>query len=211
MPRRYRLGERESGIQATRERIVDAAIELYTEDGISATTLREIGSRADVAPGTLRNHFPTRDDLDRAIVERMTAGVTLPDTSIFDDAVGVEQRLERLVRAGGVFMEQARPLYRMWLREPMLTGPWNEKGAEYGRRWDELMRSAIAPIDDDDEAFGILRAVLHPDFFDTIKAGRRSADEASSLIAAVITPWFVERAKARSRGDRPRREPRGRR
>lgn len=198
MPRRYRLGERESRIQATRERIVDGAIERYTEVGISAATLREIGSRADVAPGTLRNHFPTRDDLDRAVVERMTSGVTLPDLSIFDGARTVEHRLERLVRAGAVFAEQARPLYRMWLREPMLTGPWNEKGAEFGGRWDELMRNAIAPIDDE-EAFAILRAVLHPDFFDAIKAGRRSGDEASSLITTLIIPWFVGRAKRRSR------------
>ena len=203
MPRAYRLGEREGRVQATRERIVNAAIELYANIGISATTLREIGSRADVAPGTLRNHFPTRDDLDRAIVERLTSGVTLPDLSIFDGAKTIEDRLERIVQAGGVFLEEARPLYRMWLREPMLTGPWNEKGAEYGARWDELMRSAIAPIDDD-EAFSILRAVLHPGFFDTIKAGRRSAEDSSSLITALIVPWFVRRAKERSAGRRAR-------
>ena len=41
MPRPYRLGEREGQVQATRERIVEAAIDLYAEVGISAATMRE--------------------------------------------------------------------------------------------------------------------------------------------------------------------------
>jgi AcrR family transcriptional regulator len=51
-------------MQATRDRIVEAAIGLYTEQGISRTTLRQVGERADVAPGTLRNHLASRVDLE---------------------------------------------------------------------------------------------------------------------------------------------------
>lgn len=162
--------------------------------GITATTLREVGSRADVAPGTLRNHFPTRDALDRAMVERLTSDVPLPDLSIFDGARSMEDRLEGVIRAGGIFLDQARRLYLMWLREPMLTGPWAETGAEYGARWDELMRTALGPLADDEEAMAVLRAVLHPAFFDSIRLGRRSTDEASALITAIVVPWFAARA-----------------
>ena len=55
MPRPYRLGERAGQVQATRERIVEAAIDLYAEVGASKATLRDVGIRADVAPNTLRN------------------------------------------------------------------------------------------------------------------------------------------------------------
>ena len=196
MPRRYRLGERRGAqMQTTRDRIVDAAIELYLEVGISAATTREIGVRADVAPGTLRNHFRAREDLDRAMVERMTSEIPLPDTSIFDGASSIEERLARIIRAGGTFMDQASRLYRMWLREPMLSGPWAEKGAEYGARWDELMRTALGPLADDEEALAVLRAVLHPDFFASVRAGKRSMADASALVAAVVTPWFAARAR----------------
>jgi len=196
MPRRYRLGERRGAqMQTTRDRIVDAAIELYLEVGISAATTREIGVRADVAPGTLRNHFRAREDLDRAMVERMTSEIPLPDTSIFDGASSIEERLARIIRAGGTFMDQASRLYRMWLREPMLSGPWAEKGAEYGARWDELMRTALGPLADDEEALAILRAALHPDFFASVRAGKRSMADASALVAAVVTPWFAARAR----------------
>lgn len=195
MPRRHRLGERTAQVQATRDRIIEAAIELYTEVGISAATMREIGVRADVAPGTLRNHFVTRSELDRAMVERLTADVTLPDPSIFDGARSMEERLARVIRAGGVFMEQARRLYRMWLREPMLIDPWSTKGAEYGARWDELMRMALGPLADDEEAMAVLRAVIHPEFFDSIRARKRSSDEASALVTAVVVPWFTARTR----------------
>jgi len=203
MPRPYRLGERAAQVHATRDRVVDAAIALYSEVGISAATLREIGVRADVAPGTLRNHFPTRDDLDRAVVERLTSEVPLPDLSIFEGARSIDERLVRVIRAGGTFMEQARRLYRMWLREPMMAAPWVEKGAEYGARWDELMRTALGPLADDHDAMAVLRAVIHPEFFDRVGAGTRSTDEASALVTSVVVPWFA----ARARRARPSRRP----
>lgn len=195
MPRSYRLGERATQVQATRARIMDAAIELYTELGISATTMAELAVRADVAPGTLRNHFPTRDTLDEAMVERLTAAIPLPDQSIFAGARTIEERLGRVIQAGGVFLEQARGLHRMWLRERMLTQPWLEKGAEYGARWDELMRIALGPLADDDEAMAVLRAVIQPEFFDSLRAGGRSTDAAAALATAVVGPWFAERAR----------------
>ena len=198
MPRRYRLGERAAQVQATRDRIIEAAIDHYTEVGISAATMREIGSRADVAPGTLRNHFPTREDLDRAMVERLTSEIPLPDLSIFDGTHSVEDNLEMVIRAGGIFMDQGRRLYLMWLREPMLTGAWAGKAAEYGAKWLELMRTALGPLADDEEAMAILRAVINPAFFESVRAGRRSTDEASALVTAVVVPWFAARARGRA-------------
>ena len=198
MPRSYRLGERTAQVQATRDRIIEAAIELYIEVGVSTTTMREIGSRADVAAGTLRNHFATRDNLDRAIVERLTSEVPLPDLAIFDGARSIEERVQRVIQAGGIFTDQGRRLYLMWLRDPMLTGPWAEKGAEYGARWDELMRTALGPLADDEEAMAILRAVIHPVFFDSVRTGKRSTDEASALVTAVVVPWFTARAQGRA-------------
>lgn len=200
MPRRYRLGERAAQAQATRDRIVEAAIEVYTEVGISAATMREIGLRADVAPGTLRHHFGSRVELDRAMVDRLTAEVPLPELSLFDGAHTVEERLERIVRATGTFLEQAQRLYRMWRREPMVTGPWAERGAAYGARWNELMRSALGPLADDADALAVLRAVLDMSFFESIRAGTRTTEQVSALISAVIIPWFAARSAGRGVG-----------
>jgi len=197
MPRNYRLGQRATQVEATRMRILEAATELYLEVGISAATMREIGVRADVAPGTLRKHFPSREALDRAMVEHLTGSITLPDRSIFDGARTMEERLQRVIRTGGTFIDDARRVYAMWLREPMLTKPWSEKGAEFGQRWDDVMRGALGPLAKDDEAMAVLRAVIQPSFFDTLRAGGRSTEDVAALATAVITPWFVARERAR--------------
>lgn len=178
---------------ATRERIVEAAIELSIERGVSAMTMRQVQLRADVAPGTLRNHFPTRDDLERAMVERLTADAPLPDHSIFDGTTTLEERLVRIIRATGRFLDQAARLYRMWLREPMVSPIWADAGARYGTRWDELWRVALGPLADDETAMTILRATSEMAFFEDVRAGRRTADETSALIAELVLPWFGAR------------------
>jgi AcrR family transcriptional regulator len=59
-----------------RERILEVAREAFTEHGADAT-LDDIARRAEVGPGTLYRHFPTRDALVEAVfrteVERLTA------------------------------------------------------------------------------------------------------------------------------------------
>ena len=194
MPRRYRLGERAVQMLATHDRIVEAAIELYMEVGISKATMRQIGLRADVAPGTLRRHFPSRRSLDEAMVERLTAEAPLPDASIYDGARSIEDRFERLVCVTGTFFDQAGRIYRMWLREPMLTSPWTETGATYGARWAELQRVALGPLADDQNVQAVLRAVLDIPFFDSIRGGRRSTEQVCSLLTEALVPWLASRA-----------------
>lgn len=180
-------------MEATRERIVEAAIDLYMELGISATTMRLVAQRADIAPGTLRNHFPSRDDLDRAMVERLTGEAPLPELSIFDGADSIEERLDRLVRVTGAFFDQSARIQRMWLRERMLTPVWNETGAAYGARWDELFRAALGPLTEDPDAMAVIRAVLEPSFFERLRAGTGSTDAVATLITEMVSPWFSSR------------------
>lgn len=198
------MGERAAQLETTRQRIVDAAIELYTDVGISAATMREIALRADVAPGTLRHHFPAREALEQAMIERLTAEIPLPDLSMFDGADTIDERLARLVLATGTFLDQARRLYRMWMREPMVTGPWAETGAAYGARWDELTRFALGSLGDDADSRAILRAISEPTLFETLRAGgARTTEQVCALITELIVPWFRARS-AQARAAMPR-------
>jgi len=184
-------------MEATRTRILEAGAQLYAERGISATTMREIGERADVAPGTLRNHFASRERLDQAMVDWLRLEGPLPELSIFEGAMTIEDRLRRLFVAAQAFFVSAARIYRMWLREPMLTKPWQVAGAQYGQRWDALMRSALGPLADDEQAVAVLRAVLQPPFFERITADGRSNEETVDLVSAVVGPWFAGRLAAR--------------
>ena len=47
----------------TRRRILDAASDLFVEDGYQAVSVRKIASRANVSHGTIYIHFQDKDDL----------------------------------------------------------------------------------------------------------------------------------------------------
>src|ERR671923_2051869 len=53
-----------------RERILDAAYELFARRGIRAVGIDEVIDRAGVAKATLYRHFPSKDDLVLAFLER---------------------------------------------------------------------------------------------------------------------------------------------
>ena len=53
-----------------RDRILAAAFDAFLLQGVSATTIEDICERADVANRTFFNHFPTRQDMMRALAER---------------------------------------------------------------------------------------------------------------------------------------------
>ena len=66
----------------TRQRIVDAALKLFTERGIDSTTTREIAALADVNEVTLFRHFGNKEGIVRAAVQQTIPAETLPR---FDD------------------------------------------------------------------------------------------------------------------------------
>ncbi len=61
-----------AGRQKTRERILDAAIDVFAEDGFTGATISEVERRVGLAVGTgsLYRHFPSKEALLQAAVER---------------------------------------------------------------------------------------------------------------------------------------------
>jgi AcrR family transcriptional regulator len=68
-----RPGRREAEAQATREALVDAALELFTERGYAGVGTEEIVGRAKVTRGALYHHFADKRDLFRTVFERVEA------------------------------------------------------------------------------------------------------------------------------------------
>jgi AcrR family transcriptional regulator len=68
-PRRANVRPDEPG----RERVLDAAGELFAAKGFDATSIAEIGTRADIAKSVLYHHFGSKAGLYVAILEAETA------------------------------------------------------------------------------------------------------------------------------------------
>jgi AcrR family transcriptional regulator len=61
--------------QRNRERILEVAREAFTQHGPDAT-MDDIARRAEIGPGTLYRHFPTRDALVEAVFRSHVEGLT---------------------------------------------------------------------------------------------------------------------------------------
>ena len=57
-----------SPVSATRARILDVALELFSEHGFEGTTLQQIADRLGLTKAALYYHFRSKDDLVRALV-----------------------------------------------------------------------------------------------------------------------------------------------
>ncbi|HEX2449681.1 MAG TPA: TetR/AcrR family transcriptional regulator [Gemmatimonadales bacterium] len=72
--------------EATRQRLLRAALELFTTTGFRATTTPAIAERAGVAEGTIYRHFPGKEQLLNEVyraAHRWAAGLVLePDGSL---------------------------------------------------------------------------------------------------------------------------------
>ncbi|RKT53587.1 TetR/AcrR family transcriptional regulator [Saccharothrix australiensis] len=64
--------------RGARQRILSSATALFEAQGINATGMEEVASRAPVSKRTLYIHFPTKDDLVVAYLRHLTeAGLTI--------------------------------------------------------------------------------------------------------------------------------------
>src|SRR2546421_11749377 len=66
------MSERPPG---TRSRIQEVALELFTEQGYEATSLREIAERLGVTKAALYYHFKTKEDIVASFMEDRVAAL----------------------------------------------------------------------------------------------------------------------------------------
>ena len=93
--RRYELKARAESQRRTRERIVEATMELHEEVGPARTTVAEIARRARVQRLTVYNHFPEDEALFRACSGHWISLHPPPDPS---EALAVPDPEERVRR-----------------------------------------------------------------------------------------------------------------
>lgn len=99
MPRTYRQTKRGEAAEETRRRIVQATFDLHAEQGIAATTMKQIAERAGVSVGTVYHHFPTLDDAIGACGAFALSHSPFPTDAIFEGAATRAECVRRLAQA----------------------------------------------------------------------------------------------------------------
>jgi TetR/AcrR family transcriptional regulator of autoinduction and epiphytic fitness len=91
--------------EALREHILDTAKLAFLEDGFERTTMDAIAARAETSKRSLYAHFPTKDELFLAVVERVR---TLFGARMRTPAEYADHPAEAVVRYCGRFLQLVR-------------------------------------------------------------------------------------------------------
>ena len=193
MPRPYDLGRRAAPKADTRARIVAAALEIYRDRGLAGASNLAIARAADVAPATVRNHFPEPDGLARAVFEAVLAELRIPTSAIFDGLPGLADRVERLARELAAFYERSGPWWRVYEREPELIRAWGGGVDEYYADVESLMRGALGELSSDERSVAVVASVIGPPTFFALNGRGLSVDEVVGLTLELVLPWLERR------------------
>ena len=164
-----------------RERILDTAYELFAHHGVRAVGVDEVIERAGVAKATLYRHFPSKDDLVLAFLERRERRWTL-------DWVEAEAK-----RGGSAPEEQLLAIFDAfdgWFRRDdfeacsfinvmLEMGPDHPAGHASVQHLENI-RSIVRRLADEEQRRHLLLVPLHvanllaslvvPDFHDVVRA-----------------------------------------
>jgi AcrR family transcriptional regulator len=195
MPRSYSMGKRSETVAATRQRIMDAALALYQEQGIAGTTMQDVARRADVAPGTVANHFGSADAIAGEAGQLLLTELRLPPTSVFDGVGGIADRVRILARELARFFERSEAWFTVWQSEPGLAA-WAEVEQRYYREFGDLIRAAVGPPADDAEVVLVAATLIAPPVLGPLRAAGLSSDSAADLVASVLVAWLTSRRDA---------------
>jgi AcrR family transcriptional regulator len=111
-PRKYLMTRRAAAAEATRLRVLEAAVALHAERGPVATKWADIAKRADVALGTVYRYFPSYEELLPACISYGEASIGPPNLGGVRANRSLQGRLAVSVKEIFNFYERAQS----WLR-----------------------------------------------------------------------------------------------
>jgi len=82
----------------TRQKILDAALLLFVEKGYEKATMRQIAVQADMAPGSIYHHFPTKEHIVQTFYDRIHEEHAETCGSLLRWGTKLENRLREVVR-----------------------------------------------------------------------------------------------------------------
>ncbi len=159
------------GPESTRERILDAALSVFSYKGYHDTRLDEIVAESETSKGSIYFHFPNKERLFLALVEkfadlverRVTEAIAQETTPMAKVEAGLEACLE-------AFGRYRRPAKVMLVQATGLGTVFEEKRLEINERFANLIRiyldeaveaGEIEAVDTDVVAYAWLGSIYH--------------------------------------------------
>ena len=121
MPRKYELRKRADRLAETRQRIVEAAVDLHTTAGPANTSIAGIAERAGVQRHTVYAHFPDMRSLFAACSSHWDEKHPFPDGSAWLALDDPERRLRAALDDVYAWYERVEPDLTLFRRDASLV------------------------------------------------------------------------------------------
>ena len=102
--------------EETGRRILDAALELFRQEGFDTSTMRDIARKAEVATGAAYYYYPSKDAIVMDFYRRSCAEMQPKIEVALEGAGGLEKRLRELIRVKLEHFAPNRGVLRALLR-----------------------------------------------------------------------------------------------
>ncbi len=134
----------------TRERILDAALDLASRRGAGATSMRDLAQACDLNVAALYYHFPSKADLLKAVIEERHYDLMMALVEVPPPGSGTDrERLRDLLTVVSQGLSAEEPVWRLLLAESCHHNTdAQDVGAELVRRFEEVAATWLENFDD---------------------------------------------------------------
>jgi AcrR family transcriptional regulator len=169
-------------------------MELYRERGVAATTIQAIAEHADVARGTVVNHYGTAERLLESLLDELIAELQFPDERVVDGVASEPDRIRRYVDGMFRFYERSEeswPAFSGDLELPALKAREADYYAIVGR----LYGATFGTVAGDRIVGAAVRAYVNYGPLHDLRGAGLSLDEAIEVVADTLVA-LVQRRRA---------------
>jgi AcrR family transcriptional regulator len=189
----------------TRAAIVRAALELIRTGGLRAASVPAIARAADVAPATVRNHFPDQPAMLVEVGDLILQDLALPDSEILDGLDTTADRVTRLAHELVAFYGRGQEWWFVFTADAAMSPAFERTRTAYEARFDQLVRESLGSLAADPAAVAMVGSVIGPPLHYALIGRGLAADEVVEASLAMLLPWLEEGARSRRRGPGPGR------
>jgi TetR/AcrR family fatty acid metabolism transcriptional regulator len=191
---------------ATRERILQAALQVFAEKGYHRAAVDDIVRVSGTSKGAVYHHFPNKEALFLALVDELSARLATAVTTAIQTSQGAVAKVEAALQAGLQTFARHRELARILLLEPVSLGQaYEAKRAEVHGRFAALIQvyldqavaeGSIPPLDTRVATLAWLGAVNEV----VIQSIQSDEPELLARAVPVLTPMLLRSIGARAGG-----------
>ncbi|HEX5442001.1 MAG TPA: helix-turn-helix domain-containing protein, partial [Ktedonobacterales bacterium] len=185
----YRMNSRAHAVAETRQRIVEAAKDLYARQGILATSYEDISRQAGVSQATVYRQFPSLADLIPACSQ--SVAVLRPVTprsvaELFGGLSTARERLELLVRGTCDCYGRDHGWLDALRREEELLPAVRDLTTLQDESMRLLVRAALAGTDASERTIQVLTALIDFRFWQSLSSAGLSHAQAMDQIMELM-------------------------